>query len=138
MVTNTTNTVHAVCESPALHEIHRGTIRAHHAKAGYDYPTIHLPVAFSTLIGMSTHVYHTVHDGALAFLVVVSSASKTARMRAQTLPSDGVNVARKLSHNKAFVPVVFKCVLSRSASNKRLCEVFAAIGKSPEFNKARL
>ncbi len=34
-----TNTLHPVCENPTLHEIHRGTISAHHAKAGYDYPT---------------------------------------------------------------------------------------------------
>ena len=42
-------TLHAVRENPTLYEIHRGTIRAHRAKAGYDYPTIHLPIAFSGL-----------------------------------------------------------------------------------------
>ena len=30
---------------------------------------------FSTLAGLSTHIYQTVHDGALAFLVVVSPAN---------------------------------------------------------------
>ncbi len=68
-----TNSIHSFSESPTLREIHRGTIRAHHAKKGYDYPTIHLPVAFSGLIGLPTRIYQTVHDGALAFLVVVSA-----------------------------------------------------------------
>ncbi len=58
-----------------LHEVRYGTITAHHAKAGYDYPTIHLPFAFSGLIGLSTHIYQTVHEGALAFLVVIASAA---------------------------------------------------------------
>jgi hypothetical protein len=75
MVTNTTNRLHAVSENPALHEIQRGTIREHHAKAGYDYPTIRLPFTFSGLIGRSTRIFQTVHDGALAFLVVVSPES---------------------------------------------------------------
>jgi hypothetical protein len=51
-----------------LLEVHRSKILAHHAKAGYDYPTIHLPFAFSGLTGMSTRIYQTVHQGALAFL----------------------------------------------------------------------
>jgi hypothetical protein len=71
-------TLHAVRENPTLYEIHRGTIRAHRAKAGYDYPTIHLPIAFSGLIGLSTRIYQTVHQGALAFLVVVSPTSKSS------------------------------------------------------------
>ena len=69
-----TNTLHAVSEDSTLHEVHRGTIRAHHAKAGYDYPTIRLPFAFSGLIGLRTRIYQTVQDGVLAFLVVVSSS----------------------------------------------------------------
>ena len=69
-----TNTLKASYGNPAQHEIHRGTIRAHHAKAGYDYPTIHLPVAFSGLIGLPTRIYQTIYKGALAFLIVVSSA----------------------------------------------------------------
>jgi|SRR5665647_169722 hypothetical protein len=52
-----------------------GKILAHHAKAGYDYPTIRLPFTFSGLIGRSTRIFQTVYDGALAFLVVVSSES---------------------------------------------------------------
>ena len=52
-----------------------GKILAHHAKAGYDYPTIRLPFTFSRLIGRSTRIFQTVFDGALAFLVVVSSES---------------------------------------------------------------
>lgn len=58
-----------------LLEIHRSKISIHHAKAGYDYPAIRLPFKFSGLMGLSTRIYQTVHDGALAFLVVVSSAS---------------------------------------------------------------
>jgi hypothetical protein len=69
-----TNALPVICENPTLHEIHRGTIRAHHAKARYDYPPIRLPFTFSELIGLSTRIYQTVHDGALAFLVVVSSS----------------------------------------------------------------
>jgi hypothetical protein len=57
-----------------LLEVHRSKISLHHAKAGYDYPAIRLPFTFSALVGLSTHIYQTVHDGALAFLVVVSSA----------------------------------------------------------------
>jgi hypothetical protein len=59
-------------------EVHRSKISLTRARAGYDYPTIHLPFAFSRLIGLSTRIYQTVHDGALAFLVVVLPGS-TAR-----------------------------------------------------------
>ena len=55
-----------------LLETHRSKISFHHAKAGYSYPTIHLPHTFSVLAGLPTRIYQTVHDGALAFLVVVS------------------------------------------------------------------
>ncbi len=55
-----------------LLEIHRSKISLHHAKTGYDYPTIKLPHTFSRLVGLSTQIYQTVQDGALAFLVVIS------------------------------------------------------------------
>src|SRR5665647_2491386 len=71
------STLHAVCENPPLHEIHRSKISLHHAKADYDYPTIRLPHTLSTLAGLPTHIYQTVHQGALAFLVVVSSSNKS-------------------------------------------------------------
>ncbi len=58
-----------------LFEIHRSKISIHRAKADYSYPTIRLPHTFSTLAGLPTRIYQTVHDGALAFLVVVSSAN---------------------------------------------------------------
>jgi hypothetical protein len=58
-----------------LFEIHHSKISLTRAKKGYDYPTIRLPFAFSRLIGLSTRIYQTVHDRALAFLVVVSSGS---------------------------------------------------------------
>jgi hypothetical protein len=63
----------AVLPKPELLEIHRSKISLHHAKSDYDYPTIHLPHSFSKLTGLLTRIYQTVHDGALAFLVVVSS-----------------------------------------------------------------
>jgi hypothetical protein len=55
-----------------LLEVHQTKISLHHAKAGYDYPAIRLPFTFIKLAGLPTRIYQTVHDGALAFLVVVS------------------------------------------------------------------
>jgi hypothetical protein len=69
-----------------LLEIHRSKISLHHAKTGYDYPTIRLPHILSRLIGSSTRIYQTIHDGALAFLVVIApsdSASENAPERAK-------------------------------------------------------
>ena len=57
----------------ALLEIHRSKISLHHAKNGYNYPTVRLPYTFSRLAGLSTRIYQTVQDGALAFLVVISA-----------------------------------------------------------------
>ena len=68
-------------------EVHRSKISLTRARAGYDYPTIRLPFAFSRLIGLSTRIYQTVHNGALAFLVVVSPGS-TAR---ESSPNNGGN-----------------------------------------------
>ena len=68
----------AVPNANELLEIHHSKISLHHAKSGYDYPTIRLPHTFSNLAGLSTRVYQTVHDGALAFLVVISPAGKTS------------------------------------------------------------
>jgi hypothetical protein len=59
-----------------LLEIHHSKISLHQAKSGYRYPTIRLPHTFSTLAGLPTRIYQTVHDGALAFLVVISSSNK--------------------------------------------------------------
>jgi hypothetical protein len=76
-----------------LMEIHRSKIFAHHAKTGYNYPTIHLPFAFSGLIGLRTRIYQTVHEGALAFLVVVlpsgpksENAAESPKRPVDTLP----------------------------------------------------
>jgi hypothetical protein len=60
-----------------LLEIHRSKISLHCAKADYSYPTIRLPHTLSKLAGLPTHIYQTVHNGALAFLVVVSSSCKS-------------------------------------------------------------
>jgi hypothetical protein len=56
-----------------LLEVHRGKISLHRAKAGYDYPAIRLPFTLSGLTGLPTRIDQTVHEGALAFLVVISS-----------------------------------------------------------------
>ena len=50
------------------------------AKAGYNYPTIRLPHTFSKLAGSSTRIYLTVHEWALAFLVVVSPTENVLKM----------------------------------------------------------
>jgi len=55
-----------------LLEVHRSKVSIHNAKAGYSYPTIRLPHTFSRLVGLPTRIYQTVHDGALAFVVVIS------------------------------------------------------------------
>jgi hypothetical protein len=59
-----------------LLEIRRSKISLHFAKTGYSYPTIRLPHTYSKSIGLPAHIYQTVHDGALAFLVVVSACNK--------------------------------------------------------------
>ena len=59
-----------------LLEIHRSKISLHHARTDYNYPTIRLPHTFSMLAGLRTRIYQTVHEGALAFLVVVSPTSR--------------------------------------------------------------
>lgn len=68
---------------PTLLEIHRSKISLHHAKDGYSYPTIRLPHTFSRLAGLPTQIYQTVHDGALAFLVVVSSGAADTKKSAK-------------------------------------------------------
>jgi hypothetical protein len=64
-------------------QIHRSKISLHHAKSGYDYPSIRLPHTFSKLAGLSTRIYQTVHEGALAFLVVVAPRSETSKISAK-------------------------------------------------------
>jgi hypothetical protein len=56
-----------------LLEIHHSKISLHYAKADYSYPTIRLRHHLSMLAGLPMRIYQTVHYGALAFLVVVSS-----------------------------------------------------------------
>jgi hypothetical protein len=66
-----------------LLEVHHSKISLHHAKADYRYPMIRLPYTFSKLAGLPTRIYQTVHDGALAFLVVVSSSNEGRENRFQ-------------------------------------------------------
>jgi hypothetical protein len=108
-----TKTQHAVRENPTLNEIHRSTIKAHHAKAGYDYPTIQLPLALSALIGLSTRIYQTVHDGALSFFVVVSSASENNLNKHENISSSAESSAftrRRSGVQIASSPSVFTFV----------------------------
>ena len=83
-----TNVIHAARKYAVVQEIQSGTIRAHRAKAGYNYPAIHLPFSLSRLIGLPMRIYQTVYGGALAFLVVVAcgeprvyTAKSPARIR---------------------------------------------------------
>ena len=94
----------AVLPKHELLEIHRSKISRHHSKAGYDYPTIRLPHSFSNLAGLSTRIYQTAHDGALAFLVVVSQSRgidknelKENEAKSSKKP---VNALRKLQSNQ--------------------------------------
>jgi hypothetical protein len=63
--------------------ISRSKISLHRAKAGYSYSTIRLPHTFSELAGLPTRIYQTVHDGALAFLVVISPAGAATKRSAE-------------------------------------------------------
>ena len=67
-----------------LLEVHRSKISLHHAKTSYSYPTIRLPYTLSKLAGLSTHIYQTVHQGALAFLVAVSPSGSTSENAAES------------------------------------------------------
>ncbi|MGD0172732.1 MAG: hypothetical protein ABSB81_11535 [Halobacteriota archaeon] len=97
-----TNASYSVCEYPSVREIHQATIRAHHAKAGYDYPTIHLPPTLSPLIGLPTRIYETVHNGALAFLVVVSpNAAKRENAILSPKPSPSHGGGRRFKSGRA-------------------------------------
>jgi len=59
-----------------LLEVHRSKISLHRASAEYSYPTVRLPHYLAkSLAGLSTRIYQTVHDGALAFLVVINTSS---------------------------------------------------------------
>jgi hypothetical protein len=84
-----------------LFDIHRSKISLHHAKVGYGYPTIQLPHTFSKLVGLSPQIYQTVHDGALAFLVVVSSSSKGEENRLEK--SENSTLSAKPSYLQAKV-----------------------------------
>jgi hypothetical protein len=68
----------------AVHLVHHSTISLHHAKEGYDYPIIRLPHTFSKLAGLPTKIYQTIHDGALAFLVVISPSKPISENGAES------------------------------------------------------
>ena len=122
-----TNTLQTIYENPVLQEIYRGTIRAHRAKAGYNYPTIHLPVAFSGLIGLRTRIFQTVHDGTLAFLVVVSpSGSASENATTGTRPPSLHGEGRRFEFGRAHrFCVLLRLSLSfkrRSDFNSLICD----------------
>lgn len=95
--------------------IHRSKISLHHARTDYNYPTIRLPHTFSMLAGLPTHIYQTVHDGALAFLVVVSSSNK--RLESQK-KSEGFATSSRYSplhgENQEFKSLRAHCFFSQS------------------------
>jgi len=67
-----------------LLEIHRSKISLHHANSEYCYPMVRLPhYLVESLAGLSTRIYQTVQDGALAFLVVVSSGAREQPQNAE-------------------------------------------------------
>ncbi len=68
----TEDALYPVNEHPAMCEIQGSTIRAHHAKKGFDYPTIRLPVSYSNLIGLPTRIFQTLYNGSVAFLIVIT------------------------------------------------------------------
>ncbi|MGZ4934795.1 MAG: hypothetical protein ACXVIP_05565 [Halobacteriota archaeon] len=79
---------------PALSEIYSSTISLHHAKEGYDYPTIRLPHILSKLAGLPTRIYQTLHEGALAFLVVIAP-SNSASEKGSESPKSSVFTRRR-------------------------------------------
>ncbi|MGZ4942479.1 MAG: hypothetical protein ACXV6K_08925 [Halobacteriota archaeon] len=79
-----------------LPEVHRSKISLHHAKADYRHPTIRLPHTFSKLAGLPTRIYQTLHEGALAFLVVIAcfhSATEDKVEKSKNIVSDSVSRA---------------------------------------------
>jgi hypothetical protein len=103
----------AVLPKPQLLEIHHSKISLHHARANYNYPTIRLPHSFSKLVGLPTRIYQTVHEGALAFLVVISAtenASKTPKPPALTWRRSPVRI-----RPSPFVAVLFFVFVKASA-----------------------
>ena len=79
-----------------LLEVNRSKISIHRAKPGYNYPVIRLPFTFSGLVGLSTRIYQTLHDGALAFLVVVNKGNAV-------LAEDEVRVVRRAVQRVAVI-----------------------------------
>jgi hypothetical protein len=68
-----TNILPVSCKSTKPHSqwtdlAFEGKILAHHAKPGYDYPSIRLPFTFSGLVGLPTRIYQTVHQERLRSL----------------------------------------------------------------------
>ena len=83
---------------------HSGTISLHHAKEGRDYPTIRLPHTFAKLVGLPTRIHWTIHNGVLAFLVVVAPQSNTSTQGLQNLHLHTAEVA---GSNPAETIVIF-------------------------------
>jgi hypothetical protein len=103
--------------STPLTPIHHGVISVHHAKEGYDYPTIHLPHTLSKLAGLPTRIYQTLHDGALAFLIVVSPRNATSENTAERLKNSVLTWRRSPVRIRPspFVAVLFFVFVKASA-----------------------
>jgi len=80
-----------------LLEIHRSKISLHCAKTGYDYPIIRLPHTFSRLVGLSTRIFQTVHEGALAFLVVIAPSDSVSENGADIAKSSVLTCLRQIA-----------------------------------------
>jgi hypothetical protein len=80
-----------------LLEIHHSTISLHRAKEGYSYPTIRLPHVFSKLAGLTTRIYQTLHEGALAFLVVIGGSTSES----ENVPADSTSSAFTRQHHRS-------------------------------------
>ena len=79
---------------PTSYLIHQSMISTHHSKRGYDYPTIRLPHTFSQLAGLPTRICQTIHDGALAFLVVISRSDSASKNGAEITKSPALTWRR--------------------------------------------
>ena len=77
-----------------LLEIRRSKISLHCAKEGYSYPTIRLPRVLAVLAGLPTKIYQTVHEGALAFLVVVSGSNSVTENASENSESPALTWRR--------------------------------------------
>ncbi len=76
-----------------LLKVHHSKISLHHAKKRLQLPSDSVTLQVLTACALSTRIYQTVHEGALAFLVVVSS-SDTALESSPDKPENALSSAK--------------------------------------------